>query len=300
VGSQPLYLGERDVLLEGLWYCIARGDSERLFNNRVELAVPHSQANWLRQATGAHWEPGPGGVTLRAWDLDSRDPAHDRRRLEAHARRAISCLERWPGAPEPPEPCPSRVRLIPAALITSDDLPMLEQGFELQILDDQATMADLDEALSSFGETQPWTRTRAQVGISACEGCRTCCGEPVPVSPIDMARLRASHRTPNLGLDGDLAGCIVPLADGWCSFLDRASARCTVWQDRPWVCRSYFCCPEGPVMDAVREELNGHILATTLDLGVDTPLRHATDYRQVLLIDLLGGPVWLRASGKTT
>jgi len=267
----------------------------RLFDDRVELQVPHERADWLRRATGARWEIGPGVLSLRAWDRDSHDPAHDRRRLKAHARRAMICLQGWPGPPAPPAIDPERVRLQPVALPVGDDLPMLEQGFDLQISDEHATMSDLVKALSDFGNTQPWTRTRAQPGVSACEGCPSCCGEPVPVSPIDLAGLIAAGRTPTLGRQQDEAGCIVPLEDGWCAFLDRTSARCTVWQDRPWVCRSYFCCPEGPVMEAVRAELNGHILATRLDLGIDTPLRYATDYRQVLLIDLLSGQVWLRA-----
>lgn len=267
----------------------------RLHDDRVELAIPHEQVNWLRQATGADWAPCPGGILLRAWDRDSFDPAHDRRRLQAHAHQAITCLQQWPGAPEFPAPDPSRVRLLPVALPAGDALPILEQGLELQLPDDQATMADLVGALSNFGDNQPWTRTRAKTGVTTCEGCPACCGEPVPVSPLDRARLRAAGRTPNLGRAGDEAGCIVPQADGWCAFLDRATARCTVWLDRPWVCRSYFCCPEGPVMEAVRAEVNGHILATTLDLGVDTPLRYALDYRQVLLIDLVSGPVWLQA-----
>ncbi|HEY3365878.1 MAG TPA: YkgJ family cysteine cluster protein [Symbiobacteriaceae bacterium] len=281
-------------------------------------------ARWLAAATGAPWRDAEAaaprrdaeaGLVLYPWDDDGLKLDHIRRRLAARARQAAASLAAWPGPPVPLPLDPLRVGVFPAAILSdagpsdagpSDtdpsntdqaeaELPVVQQGFDLRIRDELATMADLTEAINRFAAGNPWTRTRPPVAAAACEGCPTCCQDPVPVSALDLARLGTAGRTPHMGAGGDLAGCMVTLPDGYCAFLDRGTRRCTVHGDRPWVCRTYFCCPEGPVAEAVREEIVGHILASTLDLGVETPLRHADDYRQVLLIDLISAPVWKAA-----
>lgn len=251
----------------------------------------NAPAAWLAALTGAPWEASPEGPVLKPWEGDLPDPQHLGARLEARLQQARYCVAH---AALPPLD-ESRVRLLPVALPGPGELPVLQQGFELAVVDDLATMADLAEAISRFAEAQPWSRTRPPEATETCEGCPHCCEQPVPISSLDLVVL---GEAPNLGWPEaaeDLAGCMLPLADGFCEFLDRETLRCTVHARRPWVCRSFFCCPEGPVAEAVREELLGHILASTLDLGVATPLRSATDYRQVLLIDLLSPAVWRAA-----
>jgi hypothetical protein len=43
------------------------------------------------------------------------------------------------------------------------------------------------------------------------------------------------------------------LADGYCAFLERKNRTCRVYQVRPFVCRTYRCCPATPRALALRE-----------------------------------------------
>jgi uncharacterized protein len=77
-------------------------------------------------------------------------------------------------------------------------------------------------------------------------GCRTlCCQLFVPLSLNEMRRgLQA--QTPYSTL-------LKQEPDGYCTYLDRANHRCTVWRERPVVCRRYNCNADPKLQVVLRE-----------------------------------------------
>jgi len=77
-------------------------------------------------------------------------------------------------------------------------------------------------------------------------GCGTlCCQLFVPLSINELLR--------GLQPQSPLSTLLRQEADGYCTYLDRASQRCTVWHDRPLVCRRYDCNADPKLQVVLRE-----------------------------------------------
>lgn len=77
-----------------------------------------------------------------------------------------------------------------------------------------------------------------------CSNCQACCCRL-------EARIISDTGVPEHHIDVDEYGneSMLRLDDGWCSALDRNTLRCTIYENRPWVCRefemgSYECITE--------------------------------------------------------
>ena len=77
-----------------------------------------------------------------------------------------------------------------------------------------------------------------------CANCKACCCS-LEVMIISDTNVPPRHITIN-----EFGGeSMLRLNDGWCSALDRDTHMCTIYENRPWVCRefemgSYECIDE--------------------------------------------------------
>jgi Fe-S-cluster containining protein len=78
----------------------------------------------------------------------------------------------------------------------------------------------------------------------SCSNCQACCCRL-------EARIISDTGVPEHHIDVDEYGneSMLRLDDGWCSALDRNTLMCSIYENRPWVCRefemgSYECLSE--------------------------------------------------------
>ncbi|QJQ96179.1 MULTISPECIES: YkgJ family cysteine cluster protein [Halomonadaceae] len=85
--------------------------------------------------------------------------------------------------------------------------------------------------------------TLPEPGIS-CSNCHACCCR-LEVMLISDTGVPEHH-----SVSDEWGGEVMArLADGWCSALDRSTMMCSIYENRPWICRefemgSYECITE--------------------------------------------------------
>lgn len=68
----------------------------------------------------------------------------------------------------------------------------------------------------------------------SCERCRAVCCR------LQVLLIGDSAVPPSMEAQSDWGGAVMRReADGWCTALDRRSMRCTIYAQRPQVCRDY-------------------------------------------------------------
>ncbi|EAS65599.1 YkgJ family cysteine cluster protein [Photobacterium angustum] len=78
----------------------------------------------------------------------------------------------------------------------------------------------------------------------SCSNCKACCCR-LEVMIISDTGVPERH----IKRDMWESETMLRLADGWCSALDRETFMCTIYENRPWICRefemgSYECVDE--------------------------------------------------------
>ncbi|WP_151702405.1 YkgJ family cysteine cluster protein [Nitrincola alkalilacustris] len=68
----------------------------------------------------------------------------------------------------------------------------------------------------------------------SCSNCQACCCR-LPVMIITDTDVPEQH----IAYDEWGGETMLRLADGWCSALDRDTFLCTIYENRPWVCREF-------------------------------------------------------------
>ncbi|WP_066635028.1 YkgJ family cysteine cluster protein [Desulfolucanica intricata] len=139
-----------------------------------------------------------------------------------------------------------------------------QTGYDLEITDERATVQDYLNALNEAIIRASLFRSRTKV--RKCEGCDLCCAERVPLTWIDICRLREimKHRSATIQKVLDKYGYIVvdgPVVDimlrrsqdNRCSLLDRSKGLCTIYHIRPLVCQTFICCPLSRRAERLRE-----------------------------------------------
>ncbi len=86
--------------------------------------------------------------------------------------------------------------------------------------------------------------TNVSPATVTCASCQACCCR-LEVMIISDTGVPEQH----IALDQWGGETMLRLDDGWCSALDRETYRCTIYENRPWVCRefetgSYDCLSE--------------------------------------------------------
>jgi Fe-S-cluster containining protein len=68
----------------------------------------------------------------------------------------------------------------------------------------------------------------------SCTNCLACCCR-LEVLLISDTGVPPIH----IALDESGSSVMARLEDGWCSALDRNTMKCTIYENRPWVCREF-------------------------------------------------------------
>jgi len=67
-----------------------------------------------------------------------------------------------------------------------------------------------------------------------CSNCQACCCR-LEVLIITDTHVSDEH----IALDEWGGETMLRLDDGWCSALDRETFRCSIYENRPWICREF-------------------------------------------------------------
>jgi uncharacterized protein len=69
----------------------------------------------------------------------------------------------------------------------------------------------------------------------SCTTCKACCCQ------LEVMLIAGDDDVPSEYVEQDAWGGEIMhrLEDGWCAALDRRSMMCTIYEQRPWICRDY-------------------------------------------------------------
>lgn len=76
-------------------------------------------------------------------------------------------------------------------------------------------------------------KKQAKESVS-CATCQACCCR-LEVMLISDTGVPKEH----IAVDQWGAETMLRLADGWCSAIDRDTFLCTIYENRPWICREF-------------------------------------------------------------
>lgn len=139
------------------------------------------------------------------------------------------------------------------------------QGYDVTVYSKAATVQNYLDALDRAFTSLPLTRFR-RPEEPTCHGCDRCCAERAPLTIIDCLNLSLAIEIRTLSdflihyskvaVTGPVVDITLRrLEDGYCVFLDREARTCKVYPVRPFVCRTFFCCPATPRALALREAI---------------------------------------------
>lgn len=126
-----------------------------------------------------------------------------------------------------------------------------EKGIDLEVLDPAASVADYADALNDYILSEDYKRFRSKT--VHCAGCDECCGERMPLTSIDVLKLKEGLE-PQLSLHDffnrytyiTVSGRVIDITlsrdhEDKCIFLDKENKKCTQYGLRPLVCQTYIC-----------------------------------------------------------
>lgn len=138
-------------------------------------------------------------------------------------------------------------------------------GIDVLLYNDNATIADYTKALDAYILKGKFTRLRSNTG--QCEGCNICCQERIPLTSIDVRRLKREI-APDLDLPQFFQRYTYITVEGRavditlardcqdkCIFLDPHTHKCLIYEARPLVCRTYICTKLSPQASEMRDYL---------------------------------------------
>jgi Fe-S-cluster containining protein len=67
-----------------------------------------------------------------------------------------------------------------------------------------------------------------------CSNCQACC-----CSSEVMVLTDTGVPSQHIYVDANGSESMLRLDDGWCSALDRDTLRCSIYENRPWICREF-------------------------------------------------------------
>ena len=149
-------------------------------------------------------------------------------------------------------------------------------GYDIRINRGDVSVQEYLEALNEALLHLKLSRFRDDRGI--CRGCDGCCGERIPLTSVDVEMLSESpkareylsltsggnkdklgqllRRFCHIYVDGSSVDVTLRLTqENKCVFLNRDEKTCSIYDYRPLVCQTYFCCPVSPEASEVRAVL---------------------------------------------
>jgi hypothetical protein len=183
--------------------------------------------------------------------------------------------------------------------------------YDLEVLDLSATVSDYEINVSA-----PLAAPDARRKYSEhCVGCSICCGGRLPLTVVDLYRLKFSGLGMALALNSwvDTYGLvqrngesidIVLRLDQYetCTLWNREDGICSVYEKRPLICRTYICAPlswraselRGQIVNAGEDELVGILGLDNGSRGAERsqPFAGILDYGGVMLRDVCSERLW--------
>lgn len=183
--------------------------------------------------------------------------------------------------------------------------------YDLEALNPEATVSEYEQAVSQVLAVPDAIHKYSD----SCVGCGICCGGRLPLTAVDLYRLKEGGLGIALPLDNWVAsyglvqrqkGCfdITLRLDeyGTCALWDRKAGLCSVYASRPLICRTHICAPlswraaevRTQIVNAGEDELVrmlGLLTGIARD-GELQPFMGALDYNGVLLKDVCSSRLW--------
>jgi Fe-S-cluster containining protein len=135
--------------------------------------------------------------------------------------------------------------------------------YDVRVLQPDATAGDFEAACDQvFSQEQRGMRYGRE-----CIGCHNCCRDRIPVTSIDVLRLREATGTTSdlpgwsesyldLSRDGKCIDLTLKVRkDRICQFWQKENGRCRVYLQRAFACRSYICSPMSHRLKMLRSEI---------------------------------------------
>ncbi|RJX19299.1 MAG: YkgJ family cysteine cluster protein [Desulforudis sp.] len=138
-------------------------------------------------------------------------------------------------------------------------------GYDVHVSDPRASVQDYLDVVNKAIEDNQLYRGRAE--RTDCRGCDLCCQERIPLTSIDVLRLKAQvapaesltgfvRTHANVSVDGGAVDITLRLdRQGRCQFLHPDGRTCRVYTSRPLVCQSFICCPQTKRARKLRERI---------------------------------------------
>lgn len=193
-----------------------------------------------------------------------------------------------------------------------------EGCYDLELLDPEATVADYELAVEQVLAAPEALRRYSE----SCIGCCICCGGRLPLTVVDVYRLKMGGLGTGLPLGGwvETYGSIerqnggVDIAlklDGYetCALWDRGRGLCRVYRNRPLICRTYICAPlswkaaelRTQVVNAGEDELASMLGIGNMDEITSRlpPFAGVLDYGAVMLRGVCSSRLWRHLTDQT-
>lgn len=74
-----------------------------------------------------------------------------------------------------------------------------------------------------------------------CSGCGNCCGNILPISDVEIKRIRVYVKNHDIKEQVCRFPTSEPIIDMQCPFRDESARRCTIYPARPAICRDFRC-----------------------------------------------------------
>ena len=186
-----------------------------------------------------------------------------------------------------------------------------EECYDLEVSDLTATVADYEATVSRILAEANARKTYGD----HCAGCSICCGGRLPLTVVDLYRLKFAGLGMSLPLNRWVAeygvvekrnGCvdITLRLDEYetCALWNREDGLCSVYQSRPLICRTYICAPlswragelRGQIVNAGEDELVRMLGLVNRSDEPETnePFSGILDYGGVYLRDICSDRLW--------
>jgi Fe-S-cluster containining protein len=183
--------------------------------------------------------------------------------------------------------------------------------YDLEVLDPSATVADYEKTVGGILAT-PEARKKYS---EHCVACSICCGGRLPLTVVDIYRLKFGGLGMALPLNGWVAAYgVVQRQDGCvdvtlrlderetCALWNRNDGLCSVYEKRPLICRTYICTPlswraselRGQIVNSGEDELVRMLGLPDGNGGKEKPqpFSGVLDYGGVLLRDVCSVRLW--------
>jgi Fe-S-cluster containining protein len=184
--------------------------------------------------------------------------------------------------------------------------------FDLEVLDPAATVAEYERVVSQALAVPDAVRKYSD----NCSGCSLCCGGRLPLTVVDLYRLKMAGLGVALPLDAWVSahGSVQRQGECFditlrqdeeyetCTLWNRDAGLCSVYEKRPLICRTHICAPfswraseiRAQIVNAGEDELV--IMLGLMDgknsHGKPQPFAGVLDYGGVLLRDVCSDRLW--------